>query len=443
MNKADITEESEKEEEHYIANESPEITVGENIGWIRGLVSAFPALANKNYQLYFSGQLVSLIGTWMQIVAQGWLVLQLTHSAFLIGLIAALATFPTLLLTLFGGVIVDRFPKKKILLFTQTSAMILAFILGILTVLHMITIWQIGLIAFLLGVVNAVDAPARQAFVSEIVTREQMSSAIALNSGIFNAARVIGPSIAGVLIVLIGSGGAFLINSLSYVGVLIALLMMKVNAPFKAKYIETFSAIKEGLIYSFSHPIIRTLILLTGIASIFGWSYTTIMPVIASHQFHLGASGLGYLYAATGLGSLLATILVSMFSKKVSPVVFIIGGNCIFTITLFLFSFTENLHAALILLFFVGFGLIAMFSTINTVIQSLVSNELRGRVISIYILMFVGLSPIGNFQIGLLSEKMGTGFAIRMGAIVVFFSGLIIYFYQKKIRIAYEEYKKR
>ena len=435
---------SEKPEpdEEYILSESPEINMGEHGGWLNSFLSAFPALQNKNYQLYFFGQLISLIGTWLQIVAQGWLVLQLTNSAFLIGLITALSTLPTLFLTLFGGVIVDQFPKKKILLFTQSSAMLLAFILGALTVAKVITVWEIGLIAFLLGSVNAIDSPARQAFVSEMVNKEQLPSAIALNSGIFNAARVIGPSVAGLLIALIGTGGAFLLNAISYIAVLVALLAMRISSTTIRKKINAIKAIKEGLNYSFTHPIIRTLIIFTGVSSIFGWSYTTIMPVIAKNEFHLGAAGLGYLYAATGLGSLLATVLIAIFSKRVSPLWFIVGGNSLFAISLILFTFTNTLSIALVLLFFAGLGLLSQFAMMNTVIQSLVKSELRGRVMSIYIFMFLGLTPFGNFEVGWLSERVSSGFAIRLGAIIVFLFGLIVFVNRNKIRNGYDIYKK-
>jgi MFS family permease len=339
-------------------------------------------------------------------------------------------------------VIVDRFPKRKILLITQVSAMILAFILGILTVFKLIAVWEIGLLGFLLGVVTAVDAPARQAFVSEMVNKEQLPSAIALNSGVFNAARVIGPSIAGLLIALIGTGGAFIVNGLSYIAVIIALMSMKVEPYIGSKKSNPLTAIKDGLSYSFAHPIIATLIISAGVVSIFGWSYTTILPVIAKNEFHMGAAGLGYLYAASGLGSLLAAFLVAAFAKKASPVFFIIGGMMIFSISLTLFSFTNNLYLALPLLFFSGLGLLSMAAMVNTTIQNMVKSEFRGRVMSIYVLMFLGMTPVGNLQVGAISEKMGTDFAIRLGAIVVFIFGLIIYFRRNKVRSAYENYKK-
>src|SRR5690606_2369784 len=192
-----------RSEEDYVFNERAEVGVGGNLRWVKRIGSAFPALQNKNYKLYFYGQLVSLIGTWLQIVAQGWLVLQLTNSAFLVGLVAALALVPSLLFSLFGGVIVDQFPKKRILLLTQSCAMVLALIFGVLALTDNISVWGIGTIAFLLGTVNAIDNPARQAFVPELVSSEQLPSAIALNSGAFNAARVIGPSIAGLLIAVV------------------------------------------------------------------------------------------------------------------------------------------------------------------------------------------------------------------------------------------------
>ena len=431
-----------RSEADFVFNESPELSVGGNLNWVNRITSAFPALQNKNYKYYFFGQFISLIGTWLQIVAQGWLVLQLTNSAFLIGLVAALATLPTLLFTLFGGLIVDRFSKRHILLFSQSCAMALALLFGILTLLDYINVWGICVIAFLLGTVNAIDSPARQAFVPEMVSKEQLPSAIALNSGVFNAARVIGPSLAGLLIALLGTGGAFILNGLSYLAVILALSVMNVESIISRKKVKPIIAIKEGIAYSFSHPIIRILVIITGVVSIFGWSYITIMPIIAQNEFHLDAAGLGYLYAASGLGSLVATFIVGGYSKKIPPVLFIFGGNSIFAISLIMFSFTNNLTLGLVLLFLIGLGLLSQGAITNTIIQSLVKSELRGRVMSIYILMFIGLAPLGNFQIGWLAEHFGTGFALRFGAVVVFLFGLTVFFYRNRIRKKYRAYKR-
>jgi len=423
----------EKEAE-YIIDESR----GLGEGWTDKIFAVFPAFQSPNYQLYFIGQLISLIGTWLQTVAQGWLVLQLTNSAFWVGVVAAMAGLPTLFFALFGGVIVDRFEKKKILLFTQIAAMVLAIILGFLTILQLVNIPIIITLAFLLGLVTAVDIPARQAFVVEMVGREQLSSAIALNAGIFNGARVIGPTIAGFLIAAVGIGGAFIINGLSYIAVVIALVFMNVKEYIPKTHPHPLRAVQEGLVYAFTHPTIKILLIFTAVTSVFGWSYTTIMPVVAKHVYHLDVTGLGYLYAATGLGALLGAVIVSATAKKSNPVILILGGNSLFAISLILFSLTDNLILAFVLLFLAGLGLIAQFSTMNSTIQHLVSDHVRGRVMSIYALMFLGLTPLGSLQVGFLAEHFGSQFAIRLGAVVVLLFGMGIFFNLKKFNQSFK-----
>jgi MFS family permease len=429
------------EVEKHIINESPEISVGENRDWARRILKVYPALRNRNYQYYFSGQLVSLVGTWLQTVAQGWLVYKLTNSAYLIGVTAALSTLPTLFFSLFGGVLVDRFSKRKILIFTQVSSMTLAFVLGTLTVFNVVTIWQIMVLAFLLGVVQAIDAPARLSFTVEMVGKEDMSSALSLNAGLFNGARVIGPGIAGFLIAIIGVGGSFLVNGISYIGVIAALLKMRVEEAAHKTHANPIRAVREGIVYSYKHPVVSILLLLAGVTSTFGWSHTTMLPYIAEDTFNLGAWGLGYLYAASGLGAFLATFIVSGYSKKIKGINFIFAGNVIFVIGALLFSFTSNLILALVYLFFAGLGLLVMFSMMNIVIQTIIEDEYRGRVMSIYTIMFLGLSALGNFQIGFFSEHFGTGFAIRLGAIITFVFGVIVFANRYKIRASYQKYK--
>lgn len=394
----------------------------------------------RNYQYYFVGQLISQIGTWLQIVAQGWLVLQLTKSPMLIGLVAAAATLPSLLFSLFGGVIVDRFDKKMLIVFTQTASMVLALILGILTILNVINVWEIILLAFLLGVVGSVDMPARQAFVSEMVENDKVPSAIALNAGIFNAARVVGPSIAGLLIALVGTGGAFLLNGISYVAAIIVQFLIVPLLHPKPTHPHPIEAIKQGVTYTWAHPIIRSLVILTAVVSIFGWSYTTIMPLIAEGVFHQGAAGLGYLYAASGLGALLATFIVSGYGGKFGASIFINGGIILFGVSMILFSLTSNLLLGYITLFFGGFGLLSAFSIINARIQHLVEPHFRGRVLSIYLLMFVGLFPVGNLEIGYVSDIVGPQGAIRIGGAVVLVAGIVGYFLKGKIKASHEEY---
>jgi MFS family permease len=296
-------------------------------------------------------------------------------------------------------------------------------------------------LAFFLGTVTALDFPARQAFLPEMVKREELASAIALNSGIFNGARVIGPAFAGVLIAITGSGGAFLLNGISYIASITALMMMRVNEEVADHHLHPITAIKEGIRYSFSHPVIKRLLMFCSITSIFGWSYSTVMPVMAKNVFHEGASGLGYLYVATGLGALVATLLISTLSKKISPLVFILGGNTLFAVSIIAMSFTTHFYLALALLFFSGMGLISQFSTINTTIQHMVANEVRGRVMSIYTIMFLGLAPLGSLEVGWLSEKFGTGFAIRFGGVIVFIFGVYMYTIKNKVKAAYKVYK--
>lgn len=424
--------------EELIYQESGEISIGEREGWTEKIIGAFPAFQSRNYQLYFTGQLVSLIGTWLQVVAEGWLVLQLTNSAFLIGLVAALAMLPSLLFSLIGGVIVDRFPKKNILLVTQYSAMILALIYGLLTVFHLINIYEIMILAFLLGTATAVDIPARQAFVVDLVGKEGISSAVALNSGMFNAARVVGPSIAGLLIAWVGSGGAFLLNGVSYVAAIFALYLMQVTSNSQTLHTDPFVAIKEGVRYAFSHPIIRLMLIFTGVVSIFGWSYSTLMPVIAKNSFGLNAAGLGYLYAATGLGALIGSILISALSKKISSFTFIIGGSLVFIASLFFFTLAKTVPFALFLLFFAGLGLLAQFATINTTVQHMVEDSMRGRVMSLYSLMFLGFSPLGNFEVGLLAEHFGSALAIQVGIGIVLLFTVYVFMQRDAMQKAYK-----
>lgn len=431
--------------EQYIIDEAPEISVGESPAFTK-IFALFPALENKNYQIYFSAGLVSLIGTWLQIVAEAALivyVLRPPNTALWVGIDGAAATLPTLLFSLFGGVIVDRFPKKNILIFTQSAAMILALIYGLLTVFGLINIYGVIVLAFLLGMVTAVDSPARQAFVPTLVTQEQLGSAIALNSGVFNAARVIGPTLAGILTGIIGAGGAFITNGLSYAPVILGLFYMKIHESIPSSHPSPFKAIKEGISYSFSHPIIRTLLFMTAITSIFGWSYSTMLPVLAVSTFHLNPTGLGYLYAASGLGALTAAFVVSALSRKNLSIYFILGGNAVFALSIIFFTFVRQEGWALIFLFLVGVGLLAQFTTINTTLQHLVNDEVRGRVMSIYTLMFIGLLPFGNFEVGFLSNILGAEVAIRIGAIIVFIFGLFILFSLKKIKASYAIYKER
>jgi MFS family permease len=378
----------------------------------------------------------------MQIVAQGWLVLQLTTSPVILGFIAAMVTAPSLLFSLFGGLAVDRHDKKKLLYITQGANFFLALFLGVMTILNLVTIPLLAITAFAMGTVNAIDAPARQAFVSQIVTKEELASAIALNSAVFNAARAVGPAVSGFIIATIGTGVAFILNAVSYAVLFFALSFIPFAQHRNEITSNAFQAIREGIQYTFTHPLIRVLVVFTGVLSVFGWSYSTLLPLIAKTKFGLQAQGLGYLYAATGLGSVLATYLVGAYSRKLSPVVFIASGNVLFVMGLIGFALSPNLYSALPSLFFIGLGLLCQAATMNTLIQSVVRNEYRGRVMSLYVLMFLGFAPFGNFEVGLLSDHISISATLIINAIIVLSFGGVVFYYRNKIQDAYRSYSR-
>jgi len=388
----------------------------------------FPAFSHQNYRVYIIGHFISIAGTWLQIVAQGWLVFQLTQSAFLVGLATAINTLPILLFSLFGGVLVDKFPKKKIIILTSIAAMILALILGILTLLNLVTFTHIIIIAFLLGIVDSIDKPGRKSFIIELVGKNDLGSAIALNASIYNAARVVGPALAGILIATVGPGVAFIINSFSFLMVALILTLLKPYPTAAPVAMGTFSAIKEGLNYSWNHHSIRNMMSLVAVVSIFGWSYITILPVISERVLHLDVGGLGYLYSASGLGATLGALLVSALITRIAPALFIWSGSFLLSVSIFLFTLGSSFAISLFLLFLSGLGITLLFSTLNTLIQNHVDDSLRGRVMSIYTLMLNGTSPIGSFQIGWLSENFGSQLALQIGALMILVFSLFFFF---------------
>jgi MFS family permease len=390
------------------------------------LLTAFPVFKLRDYRLYFFGQLISLVGTWLQLVAEQWLVLGLTNSAFWVGVVAALGFLPVLLFGLFGGVIVDRFHTRHLLLFTNSGAMILALTLGILVITGHVTVPIICVMAFLLGIVNSIDMPARQAFTIEIVGREYLSSAIALNMGMFNSSRVIGPALAGVLIAAFGIGPAYIINGLSFIAAIVALLIMKVQSDLPEVHPHPLDAIKEGLIYTKNHKLIRNLVIFMVFFSIFGFSYGTILPFIAKNVYGKDSSGLGIMYAASGIGALIGTFIVYPISKKFDEIKLIAAGTFTFLVALVLFSITTNFYIALVLLAIQGIAMSFPWAMIMSSVQRHVENSVRGRVSSITTLAMLGMQPIGSLQIGFLAEKFGPAFALQFGAFMVFLATLFL-----------------
>ena len=395
---------------------------------VRGkFFGVFPALEDRNFRLYFAGQFVSLIGTWMQRLALGWLVFELTRSAFWVGTISALSGLPVLAFALIGGIVVDRFPRKTILILTEALSMACAAILGILAITEAVTILHIAMVAFILGTVDAFGMPARHALIGTMVEKTRLASAIALNSAVVNSSRVIGPSIGGILIASIGVGAAFLFNAATYIAVIISLLRITIRPHVMHEYPHALAAIREGLRYAWRHEGIKLLLLYTAIVTVFGWAFMAIMPVVVANVFHAGPEGLGYLSTAVGIGAVVSGILISALFHSIGNRTFIIGGNILLAVSLFVFSFMDHLYGGFVVLLVAGFALIGNFSVVNTTLQHAVADSFRGRVMAIYSASLRGMMPIGGFLIGSLADITNPQLAIRIFALVTLGAGILAF----------------
>jgi MFS family permease len=389
----------------------------------RGSENTFAALRHRNFQLYFGGQLVSNAGTWMQIIAQGWLVYELTHSELALGVVGFASAIPSLLVSPWGGVVVDRVPKRSLLMLTQSGAMMLAFILAALTFTHVVQEWHIILLAAGLGVVNAFDAPARQAFVVDMVGREDLPNAIALNSLMFNSARVVGPAMGGLLLAVVGAAWCFTINGLSFLAVIIGLWAMHF-APYqpKAHSESPWRQLTGGIKYVSGRAELGSLILLSLIFSIFGISYSTILPAFVELMLKQGAAAYGWINAATGVGAVTGAFLIANQRGARWRGSWLVAASVAFPIVLTLFAFNSFLPFSLALAVGLGIGFMVEFTMINTLLQTRVDDHLRGRVMALYTLTFLGFSPFGNLAVGALSERIGLSYAISLFALI----GLIL-----------------
>ncbi|MFA0751045.1 MAG: hypothetical protein SLRJCFUN_001448 [Candidatus Fervidibacter sp.] len=384
------------------------------------------ALASRNYRLFFFGQLISLMGTWMQSVAQQWLVYRLTGSAALLGLVGFLGQIPVFLLAPIGGVLADRFPKRNIVVVTQTLFMFLAFAFALLTLTHHIRPWHIPLLALLFGLVNAVDVPARQAFVPEMVPRELLLNAIALNSAMFNVARIVGPAIAGVVVAAVGEGWCFFANAVSYLAVIAGLLMMDVpdTVPSSATA-NPLERLVEGLQFVARTSPIREILLLLALVSVMGMSYTVLMPIFADRILHGGAKGLGILMSASGIGALLGALMLAMregirgLGKRVAL------GAVGFGISLILFAHSRSFWLSALLMVPAGFCMITQMASSNTLVQTLSPDELRGRVMAVYAMMFMGMAPFGSLLAGTLAHWLGAPTTVSLGGVACVIGGLL------------------
>lgn len=378
----------------------------------------FSALRHRNFRLFWVGQWISLTGTWMQSIAQGWLVFEITNSSFKLGLVSTLSTLPVLLLTLVGGVVADKMNKRKLLLATQTTVMCLAFALASLVYFDVVEYWHIVILACMQGIVMAFDAPARQSFFVEMVGKEDLMNAIALNSTIFNAARILGPAVAGILIATVGVGGCFFLNGVSFLAVIMGLLLMR--GDFSPSYTITGSVIeniKEGVRYMWDDKKIISYISIIATTSIFGMPYLMLMPVFARDYLHVGPQGLGTLMASVGMGALVAALMLATLGDFEKKGFLMLAGGITFTVALTTFSFSGSYPFSLFLLILSGWGMITQTATINTLLQTRVPDNMRGRVMSAFTLTFMGFQPFGSFQAGVLAQQLGAPMAVRIGGI--------------------------
>jgi MFS family permease len=380
--------------------------------------SVFVALRHRNFRLFLTGQFISLCGTWMQTIAQGWLVLQLTDSAFAVGLVTALGSLPILLFTLYGGVVADRVNKRRFILVLQSLMLLEALTLGLLTALGLITVhWVMGLAVFF-GFLTAFEVPVRQAFVAEIVDREDLMNAIALGSSAFNLARVVGPALAGVLIATLGLPACFFANAASYLAVIASLMRMQVTDARPDTVTPLWTALREGFGYVFGKRWPRALVIIVTTFSIFGFSFMPLMPVFARDALGLDASGYGVMVASIGTGALAAAFFMAAFGGRVSQSRLVLGSSIFFGTVLSAAALAPNTWSAVVLFTLCG-GVMALNGiAANTMLQTEAPDELRGRVMGFYSFMVLGLAPFGSLQAGWVAEHFGVRAAFALGGLV-------------------------
>ena len=377
------------------------------------------AFAHRDYRLFFAGQLVSLVGTWMQSLAQSWLVYRLTGSAVMLGLIGFAGQIPVFLLAPVGGSVADAFDRRRIIVATQAASMLTAFALAGLTLSGSVRLWQVFAIAATLGTINAFDIPARQSFLVQLVGRSDLMNAIALNSSMFNAARIVGPAIAGLMLAEVGEGWCFFLNGLSFVAVLVALLSMHPRASAdRPRRGSPLGRIVEGLAYSAKTGPIRALLLLVGLVSLAGMPYAVLMPVFARDVLHAGPRGLGLLMGASGMGALLGALALARRHEVRGLGRWVARATATLGLGLIAFSLSRDFWLSAALLVPVGFAMLVQTAASNTLIQAMVPDELRGRVMAAYSMMFMGMAPVGALFAGSMASRIGASGAVAVGGVI-------------------------
>lgn len=395
----------------------------------------FAALRHRNYRLWFFGQLVSMIGTWMQITAQSFLIFQLTHSTAYLGYVGFANGLPSWLFMLYGGVIADRVVRRRLLLITQSTMMVLAFMLAGLVWTEVVQPWHVLVLAVGLGMTNAFDAPAAQAFVFELVDREDVTNAIALNASQFNLATVVGPTVAGLTYAAFGAAWCFGINGVSYLAVLIALVLMRLPPrPLAARTRSAFAQLTEGVRYTISHPQLRILMAVPAVTALFGMAYATLLPAWAVEVLKGNATTNGLLQSARGAGSLFGALLIAALAHHGRRGQWLTLGTFVYPLLLVLFALTRWLPLAMLVLVGVGWGGVLLFNSANTLVQSHVSDELRGRVMAIFSLSFFGGMPLGALWAGPLAVVVGAPLTIVVSSGILLIFALILWLFAPHVR---------
>ena len=396
----------------------------------------FRALRHKNYRLFFAGQTISLTGTWMQQIAMSWLVYRLTNSPLLLGVVGFAGQIPTFLFAPLAGVIADRAPRHRILIITQTLAMCQAGLLSILILTHTIQIWHILVLSIFMGLVNSFDIPVRHAFTVEMIERkEDLGNAIALNSSMVNAARLIGPSVAGILIAAWGEGICFLLNALSYIAVIISLLAMRITPrEIKQSSKHILHELKEGFVYAFNFIPIKAILILLSLISLMGVPYQVLMPIFARDIFHGGPKTLGFLMAMAGVGALMGAIYLAGRKSVVGlGKIIALAAGC-FGLGIIVFAFSRLLWVSMIAIGAAGFAMMVEMAASNTVLQTIVEEDKRGRVMSFYTMAFMGMAPFGSLLAGGLATKIGASYTLLWGGSCCIIGALIFTTKLKVIR---------
>jgi MFS family permease len=390
------------------------------------LTAAFRSLKHRNFRLFFGGQLISLVGTWMQTIAEAWLIYRLTGSSVLLGLLGFVGQIPIFLLSPIGGLAADRWPRQRVVITTQIASMLLGFTLAALTLTGRIRVWEIIMLATLLGVVNAFDVPARQSFLIEMVGREDLLNAIALNSSMFNGARVAGPAVAGLLVARIGEGWCFFVNGVSYIAVLAGLLMMRIeNSLVAHDGSSPIEKLCEGFRFVRHARPIRTLLILLGVVSFMALPFSVLMPIFADRILHGGASAYGDLMGAVGLGAMFGALSLAM-RQELRGLGKIVAYSAIgLGASLTLFGASRWFWASFVALTLAGFTMMMQFTSINTLIQAMVPDQLRGRVMSLYSMMFLGMTPIGSLVAGAMADRIGAPVTVALGGLASLAGGIV------------------